>query len=220
MRACEPCRKGKLGCDHKAPFCGRCVRMQRTDQCIYHPNPMKGKSVRKRPRSPVEQQEQQPAPELSAEAMRVVNQLRQPQLDQDPQLPSPGGSISPSSPVSFQANQASDNTPQKVNPETHHQFHDYVAPRLPNVDQWKTSTYPRSARYNGPTSFSAVFSENRTNDGDLMDIDENTRKHPGAWPFGQPLRKSLFLSSPSSTRFQLPSSHFFIYTLFEADCTI
>lgn len=38
--ACEPCRKGKLRCDHKKPFCGRCVRRQQTNCCIYHPAPM------------------------------------------------------------------------------------------------------------------------------------------------------------------------------------
>ena len=39
-QACEPCRKGKLGCDHGAPFCGRCVRRKTTSKCIYHPAPM------------------------------------------------------------------------------------------------------------------------------------------------------------------------------------
>src|ERR1700734_740005 len=39
-QACEPCRKGKLACDHGAPFCGRCVRRKTTARCIYHPAPM------------------------------------------------------------------------------------------------------------------------------------------------------------------------------------
>ncbi|KAM3065299.1 hypothetical protein ACMFMF_011237 [Clarireedia jacksonii] len=26
LPSCEPCRKGKLACDHQLPFCGRCVR--------------------------------------------------------------------------------------------------------------------------------------------------------------------------------------------------
>lgn len=39
-QACEPCRKGKLACDHGSPFCGRCVRRKTTEKCIYHPAPM------------------------------------------------------------------------------------------------------------------------------------------------------------------------------------
>jgi hypothetical protein len=40
QQACEPCRKGKLRCDHSVPFCGRCVRRKTTANCIYHPAPM------------------------------------------------------------------------------------------------------------------------------------------------------------------------------------
>ena len=39
-QACEPCRKGKLACDHGAPHCGRCLRRKTTTRCIYHPAPM------------------------------------------------------------------------------------------------------------------------------------------------------------------------------------
>lgn len=39
-KAYEPCRKGKMGCDHALPFCGRCTRRRLTSKCIYHPAPM------------------------------------------------------------------------------------------------------------------------------------------------------------------------------------
>jgi hypothetical protein len=39
-KACEPCRKGKIACDHALPFCGRCTRRRLTSRCIYHPAPM------------------------------------------------------------------------------------------------------------------------------------------------------------------------------------
>ncbi|TAQ90059.1 hypothetical protein B7494_g1599 [Chlorociboria aeruginascens] len=57
------------------------------------------------------------------------------------------------------------------------------------IEQWeKGAIYPRSARYYGPTSFSAVFSEHKSKlPGDLLDIGEEGRKHPSTWPFGQPL---------------------------------
>ncbi|KAF2265082.1 hypothetical protein CC78DRAFT_211996 [Lojkania enalia] len=40
LQACEPCRKGKLRCDHMMPTCGRCARRARHNQCIYHPAPL------------------------------------------------------------------------------------------------------------------------------------------------------------------------------------
>ena len=49
---------------------------------------------------------------------------------------------------------------------------------------WKEMVFRRSARYYGPTSFAAIFSEHHE---DLLDIGEDIRKHPGAWPFGPPL---------------------------------
>jgi Fungal Zn(2)-Cys(6) binuclear cluster domain len=39
-KACEPCRKGKMACDHALPFCGRCTRRRMTSRRIYHPAPM------------------------------------------------------------------------------------------------------------------------------------------------------------------------------------
>jgi hypothetical protein len=45
-----------------------------------------------------------------------------------------------------------------------------------------------SAHYYGPTSFAAIFSEHQIKlNKDLLDIGEDIRKHPGAWPFGVPL---------------------------------
>ncbi|KAL5321568.1 hypothetical protein ACEPPN_009528 [Leptodophora sp. 'Broadleaf-Isolate-01'] len=53
---------------------------------------------------------------------------------------------------------------------------------------WKHSEYPRSQKFYGPTSFSAIFSENDAKvNRDLLDIGEDKRKHPGAWMYGEPL---------------------------------
>ena len=53
---------------------------------------------------------------------------------------------------------------------------------------WKSAVYQRSARYYGPSSFSAVFSENQAilNEESLC-LGEDGRKHPGTWFFGEPL---------------------------------
>ncbi|KAF1953467.1 hypothetical protein CC80DRAFT_149754 [Byssothecium circinans] len=40
LQSCEPCRKGKLRCDHMTPTCGRCLRRGRDAQCVYHPAPL------------------------------------------------------------------------------------------------------------------------------------------------------------------------------------
>lgn len=40
LQACEPCRRGKLRCDHMMPTCGRCAKRGKPDQCLYHPAPL------------------------------------------------------------------------------------------------------------------------------------------------------------------------------------
>ncbi|RAK99003.1 uncharacterized protein BO80DRAFT_466457 [Aspergillus ibericus CBS 121593] len=38
--SCENCRRSKLACDHSIPHCGRCVRLKRTDTCVYVLSPL------------------------------------------------------------------------------------------------------------------------------------------------------------------------------------
>lgn len=40
QQACEPCRKGKIACDHALPVCGRCKRRKTFAQCQYINAPM------------------------------------------------------------------------------------------------------------------------------------------------------------------------------------
>lgn len=40
LQSCEPCRKGKLRCDHSLPTCSRCTRRRKPDACVYHPAPL------------------------------------------------------------------------------------------------------------------------------------------------------------------------------------
>ncbi|KAL5381318.1 hypothetical protein DPSP01_007309 [Paraphaeosphaeria sporulosa] len=40
LQSCEPCRRGKLRCDHMMPTCGRCARRNKAHQCVYHPAPL------------------------------------------------------------------------------------------------------------------------------------------------------------------------------------
>lgn len=38
--SCEPCRKGKIRCDHQKPVCAPCRRRSRESRCFYHPAPL------------------------------------------------------------------------------------------------------------------------------------------------------------------------------------
>jgi hypothetical protein len=63
-----------------------------------------------------------------------------------------------------------------------------IEPRFIRTDDWMHTVYRGSTRYYVATSFSAVFSEHQAKlNEDLLDIGEDSRKHPGAWQFGQPL---------------------------------
>jgi hypothetical protein len=44
--SCEPCRKGKVRCDHHMPVCDRCRRRNMSSECWYHPAPLTRPSKR------------------------------------------------------------------------------------------------------------------------------------------------------------------------------
>jgi hypothetical protein len=44
--SCEPCRRGKVRCDHLMPVCGRCRRRNLSSECWYHPAPLTRPSKR------------------------------------------------------------------------------------------------------------------------------------------------------------------------------
>ncbi|KAH7377712.1 hypothetical protein BKA66DRAFT_560870 [Pyrenochaeta sp. MPI-SDFR-AT-0127] len=63
LQACEPCRKGKLRCDHMVPTCGRCARRNKSGQCVYHPAPLTKKTSIP---TPQHTNSEQSSPELSS----------------------------------------------------------------------------------------------------------------------------------------------------------
>jgi hypothetical protein len=97
--------------------------------------------------------------------------------------------------------------------KSHHQFRDYIAPKTPHGDSWKTAVYPQSARYHGPTNFSTIFAEDKfKHSKDLLKIGHGFRKHPGAWVLGQPLRKpSLSCNTSYYVRIWLEWSFLWFY---------
>lgn len=46
--SCEPCRRGKVRCDHHMPICDRCRRRNMDAECYYHPAPLTRLSKRVR----------------------------------------------------------------------------------------------------------------------------------------------------------------------------
>jgi hypothetical protein len=46
--SCEPCRRGKVRCDHRMPVCDRCRRRNMGSECWYHPAPLTRPSKRTR----------------------------------------------------------------------------------------------------------------------------------------------------------------------------
>lgn len=174
-QACEPCRKGKLACDHGAPFCGRCVRRKTTTKCIYHPAPMtrgRGSSAS----IPILQQ----TPNDSINQAIHFSTSPASATSNPPFFPSPQSL----SREALSAGATPDSAIAAARPST--------APNTTKMGQprgtWKTAVYPRSRKFYGPTSFSAIFSEHHAKlNEDLLDIGEDKRKHPGAWLYGQPL---------------------------------
>ena len=120
----------------------------------------------------------------------ITTQQQSPSIVAGPsdQLHSPQ-SLGPSNPASFHSSTGLSPVASRdgINPQH--------APELPAAKKdifstwkpkagWSDMVFRRSARYYGPTSFAAIFSEHQE---DLLDIGEDIRKHPGAWPFGVPL---------------------------------
>lgn len=173
QQACEPCRKGKLACDHAAPFCGRCVRRQITSRCIYHPAPMT--RVKYAPAINPPPSPHHTTPSISSDQTSGPGQSPQDRMAAPfrPQLNHHQSSVG-----------AFENGPHS--PAGGYSAHD-IAETLRNTNwygrKWEEdAVFPRSARYYGPTSFSSVFTEN-----DLLDNIGEQRMHPSNWPFGQPL---------------------------------
>ncbi|KAH7152978.1 hypothetical protein EDB81DRAFT_439686 [Dactylonectria macrodidyma] len=68
LRACEPCRKKKLRCDHAVPVCGRCVAREQSERCIYHPQPL-SRATEYGPRRQIRQMRRNP--EISSRRPQV-----------------------------------------------------------------------------------------------------------------------------------------------------
>jgi hypothetical protein len=177
-QACEPCRKGKLACDHGAPHCGRCVRRKTTSKCIYHPAPMTRGKV---PGTPTTTRVNQRADSTLANAH---NQSQVQEVSHNYLNPGPVSVLEYHS-IGIQTTGPACSTENPFD-----QQHTFSNARYPGNSQtnWKKAVYQRSSRYYGPTSFSAVFSEHQAKlNEELLFIGEDVRKHPGSWLFGEPL---------------------------------
>ena len=184
QQACEPCRKGKLACGHERPFCQRCVRRKITSRCEYHPAPM---TKTRPPLASPESTLHHASPNINGQPSHQFSPLQHivsavPQAisnwDQDPSRRTSNA----------QSTEINSNDQARGDPTT-------ATPGTPgstqsNLDRFfswdKDAVFQRSARYYGPTSFSAVFKENASLDKDL-NIGDEGRKNPANWRYGEPL---------------------------------
>jgi hypothetical protein len=133
-QACEPCRKRKMACDHSLPVCTRCKRRKIAKDCIYLAAPMT----------------------RGSESVRT-------------RIGSESDGISGMSGVTYQTQ---DSSAQQIQDETEWNFN---SPLTPSTLTMRASVrsdhgprrYPKTELFNGPraylgpTSFSAIFNENR-----------------------------------------------------------
>lgn len=181
--SCEPCRRGKLRCDHNTPVCGRCARRNKPDQCFYHPAPLT-----KTRSSPAPQRPLSTARRPSSFSSRPVTDERH-----NHGLASPPVSNTPSNhSIDISAFRSANGTP-------HNQPLFTQSPALrsnlpaPTTEEDRFSaasipyTGPESASMSfrdsksgflGPTSYNAVFTENPGSLSvitEAVDVDEHSR---------------------------------------------
>jgi hypothetical protein len=153
QQACEPCRKAKMACDHTLPVCDRCKRRKVVARCIYLSAPMTRPSVTgSLPRT---------AQELSEEENRVL-----------PHKLTPASTIS-STPFT------SSPSPQLASPTSNNR-HSASVTRTPSSNDIPQSK--SAGGFFGPTSFSAVFLENKHSFGadnaDINITNDTAELHP------------------------------------------
>jgi hypothetical protein len=173
-KACEPCRKGKLACDHSQPICGRCIRRKIGAKCLYHPAPMT------RPREasglPSPNSVFRHTPSNSSGGLSHVMS----------QHGSDTSRIDPSLQSSPRALGLGSGAPTTLTASGEFPKVERIVEHSPIYDWDQDAVYRRSARFYGPTSFSAVFNEGTKLSEDL-NIGDTVRQHPANWPFGSPL---------------------------------
>lgn len=167
-KACEPCRKGKLACDHTTPICNRCIRRKITAKCIYHPAPMTRPRDSQASTSPSINQH---APSFS---LNASSQQSSPQQRISIHSQPPYSRSDPLSQGSGLPRDAQTNTTELNRPTNR------IVASSPSYDWDHDTAFRRSVRYYGPTSFSAAFTEGAELSADL-NIYENARKHPANW---------------------------------------
>lgn len=163
-QACEPCRKAKIACDHTLPVCTRCKRRKITDKCVYMSAPMT---------------------KITDPSMSHLNRRQSEPIQPQPLQQS-------SFPLTPTTGSSAVVSPDGVN------SHGYSAPAPPansalftigrSTSANSVIPQPRTARdkeasltlaslgsktnaFFGPTSFSAVFAENRENLGGTINDD-------------------------------------------------
>ncbi|KAH8811829.1 hypothetical protein F5884DRAFT_671116 [Xylogone sp. PMI_703] len=198
QQACEPCRKGKMACDHSVPFCGRCVRRKMTSACIYHPAPM----TRPKPTA---------GPELVngrtgfVSTPDALNSSEYPShmiavtetATNLPNMENVGYSDLRSS-KTLNTPPCEDTGRQRTLSEIRYANEGSNTIISPGSSGSGDTVVQRSSTYHGPTSFLAVFNEHRAKfQGDLLDVGEYG-PNPSDSEFGESILGTRISTAPST----------------------
>ncbi|KAF1994633.1 hypothetical protein P154DRAFT_367137 [Amniculicola lignicola CBS 123094] len=144
LQSCEPCRKGKLRCDHMTPTCGRCARRNKPEQCVYHPAPLTKKAPVTRTPESLTSTPPAPAPaEIIGGNLPSLPRLAFPQASPVGLPRAARASSLPAQPICQPANES----------------------RLPTSDcQFRSDVFERTSSF---VSYSAILNENESQIGIL-----------------------------------------------------
>lgn len=168
-QACEPCRKAKIACDHALPICTRCKRRKITDKCVYMSAPMTritdpALNIDRRQSEPIQTQPNG-SHQINQQATFPLTPTTGSSTVVSPNGVTSNGytaSVAPSNSALFTLERAASASSIITQPRT---------ARDKEASLTLASLGSKTNGFFGPTSFSAVFAENRENLGGNINDD-------------------------------------------------
>ncbi|RFU27549.1 hypothetical protein B7463_g8789, partial [Scytalidium lignicola] len=194
QQACEPCRKGKMACDHAIPFCGRCVRRKMTSTCIYHPAPM----TRAKPSSGLELRDRPTGLTRTSESS---NTLESHSLSENPPKPPSMtgldqslGRFSIGIPIAPTISKPTEALDANKHPESRPSNSSTTTYSTLGSSNSEDTSFQRSWAYHGPTSIFSVYTEHQAKfQSDLLNVGEYEGCLSPLSEFSEPLGSRLEL---------------------------
>ena len=169
-QACEPCRKAKIACDHTLPVCTRCKRRKITDKCVYMSAPMTKitdatTGINRRQSEPIQAKPHGNNSQINQHSTFPLTPTTGSSTVVSPDDVSAHGFTAPIPPANsalFSLGRSSSANSVIPQPRT---------ARDKEASLTLASLGSKTNGFFGPTSFSAVFAENRENLGGTINDD-------------------------------------------------